>query len=120
MLNPNSLLPLPRRLTRRLIASGVNGVPRSLANTNDDFGAWSRDLNLTRAVVVFPRELGWPLDAVRHMVPVFRPGYPWEKEFLTALGEGVSTVNLWALDHVCLYGLPLRAELGHGSAKRQG
>ncbi len=85
-----------------------------------DFGAWSRDLNLTRAAVVLPRELGWPLDAVRHMVPVFRPGYPWEKEFLTALGEGVSTVNLWAFDHVCLYGLPLRAELGHGSAKRQG
>jgi hypothetical protein len=85
-----------------------------------DFGAWSRNLDLVRAAILFPFQLGWPEDSVRHLLAVFRPGYPWQKEYLTALGEGVSAVNLWAFDHVCIFGWPLRASYGTGSARRMG
>lgn len=70
-----------------------------------DFGAWSRNLDLARTAIRLPLELGWPRDSVRHLVPVFRPGYPWEKEVELARGEGIPVVNLWAWDHVCLYNL---------------
>lgn len=69
-----------------------------------DFGAWSRDLNLTTAAVRFACQLDWPKSDLRHMVAVFQPGYPWQRECAVALGEGISAVNLWAFDHICLHG----------------
>jgi hypothetical protein len=71
-----------------------------------DFGAWSRDLDLAKTAIRLPLELGWPRDSVRHLVPVFRGGYPWEKEVELAEAAGVHAVNLWAFDHVCIYGYP--------------
>jgi hypothetical protein len=71
-----------------------------------DFGAWSRNLDLARTAFRLPLELGWPRDSVRHLVPVFRGGYPFEKEIAMAEAEGVPVVNLWAYDHVCIYGWP--------------
>ena len=41
------------------------------------------------------------------MVPVFRGGYPWFKEVRYAKRLGFDSVNLWAFDHVCLFGLSL-------------
>jgi hypothetical protein len=69
-----------------------------------DFGAWSRDLDLVRAVVLFALGLGWPRGSLRYMLAVFQPGYAWQKECLTALGEGIAVANLWAFDHICLFG----------------
>ena len=69
-----------------------------------DFGAWSRDLNLARTAIELPGQLGWPRDSVRHLVPIFNPGYPWDKEVSMALAS-CSIVNLWAWDHVCIFGL---------------
>ncbi|MEN6534847.1 MAG: hypothetical protein ABFD89_14360, partial [Bryobacteraceae bacterium] len=83
-----------------------------------DFGAWSRDLDLVYEAIRLPIDLGWPKESLRHMLPVFRPGYAWQKEYLTALGEGVAAVNLWAFDHVCLLNLNPRADYGSGSARR--
>jgi hypothetical protein len=83
-----------------------------------DFGAWSRDLNLVRSAILFTLALGWPKDSLRHLLPVFRPGYPWQKECSAALGEGYSAVTLWAFDHVSLFGLPLIPRLGLRSAHR--
>ncbi|MBC8165011.1 MAG: hypothetical protein H7Y20_03960 [Bryobacteraceae bacterium] len=71
-----------------------------------DFGAWSRDLDLSRTTIELPGQLGWPSASVRHLVPIFNPGYPWEKEVAIALSR-CSVVNLWAWDHVCLFGLNL-------------
>ncbi len=71
-----------------------------------DFGAWSRNLDLARTAIEFPLALGWPRDSVRHLVPVFRSGYAWEKEIAMATGAGIPYINLWAFDHVCIYGLP--------------
>ncbi|MFB3778828.1 MAG: hypothetical protein ACE141_14515 [Bryobacteraceae bacterium] len=85
-----------------------------------DFGAWSRDLNLTRAAVLFGLELAWPKESLRHMLPVFQPGYPWEKECCTALGEGVSAANLWAFDHICLFGEDSSPVREQATARRLG
>ncbi|HYP13280.1 MAG TPA: hypothetical protein VEQ63_05105, partial [Bryobacteraceae bacterium] len=71
-----------------------------------DFGAWSRNLDLAKTAIRFPIELGWPFDSIRHLVPVFRGGYPWEKEVAMAEAAGVTAINLWAFDHVCIYGWP--------------
>jgi hypothetical protein len=71
-----------------------------------DFGAWSRNLDLARTAIEFPLALGWPRDSVRHLVPVFRCGYAWEKEIDMARAAGIPSINLWAFDHVCIYGLP--------------
>ena len=71
-----------------------------------DFGAWSRSLNLAETAIVFPINLGWPRDSVRYLIPVFTGGYPWNKEFLITQQENLANVNLWAFDHVCIYGLP--------------
>ncbi len=85
-----------------------------------DFGAWSLDLNLVLSAMRFALGLSWPKDSLRHLLPVFRPGYPWEKECLAALGEGFSAATLWAFDHVSLFGLPLRPLYGIASARRHG
>jgi hypothetical protein len=83
-----------------------------------DFGAWSRDLELSRAAVFFGTSLNWPKDSLRHLLPVFQPGYAWRKECQTALGEGVPAVTLWAFDHICLFGIDPDPAPGRASSKR--
>jgi hypothetical protein len=83
-----------------------------------DFGAWSRDLELSRAAVFFGVSLDWPKDSLRHLLPVFQPGYAWRKECQTALGEGLPSVTLWAFDHICLFGIDPNPAPGRASAKR--
>jgi hypothetical protein len=85
-----------------------------------DFGAWSRDLDLTQAAVSFGLGLAWPRESLRHMLPVFQPGYAWEKECAAALGERISAANLWAFDHICLFGEALSPSLLLASARQQG
>jgi hypothetical protein len=77
-----------------------------------DFGAWSRDLDLARTAIRLPIELGWPRDSIRHLVPVFRGGYAWEKEVEIAEAAGIPAINLWAFDHVCIYGWPAAGAQG--------
>ena len=71
-----------------------------------DFGAWCRNLDLAETAIDFPVQLGWPRDSIRHLVPIFRAGYPWDKEVAMADAAGILAINLWAFDHVCIYGLP--------------
>ena len=70
-----------------------------------DFGAWSRNLDLAKTAIRLPLDLGWPKESVRYLVPVFRPYSAWEQEYLLAVSAGIPFINLWAFDHVCLYGL---------------
>lgn len=72
-----------------------------------DWGAVSRDLDLVRDVLEFPVRLGWPLDSVRYMMPVFNGGCPWLKEYRMTKEIGIPFVNMWAFDHVCIFGLPV-------------
>jgi hypothetical protein len=69
-----------------------------------DYGVWSRDLDLARACMGLPLELGWPGSSVRAMIGVFRGGYPWPREAGYAADLGLDGVSLWAFDHVCLFG----------------
>ncbi len=64
-----------------------------------------RDLDLAReAVNLFPG-FGWPVSALRYLVPVFGSATPWPRELALAIGAGISVNNLWAFDHVCLFNL---------------
>jgi hypothetical protein len=73
-----------------------------------DFGAWNRNLDLSRTAIEFPLLLGWPRDSVRYLVPVFRPKCAWRKEYLLAKGLRVPVLNFWAFDHFCLFNLDPR------------
>jgi hypothetical protein len=81
-----------------------------------DFGAWSRNLDLCHATMAFPFSLDWPRDSVHYLAAVFRPGAPWEKEYLLARGLGIPVVNLWAYDQFALYGLDPREPRVRGRA----
>jgi hypothetical protein len=71
------------------------------------FATTMRDLDLAlEAINLFPG-FGWPLTALRYLVPVFGIATPWYRELALALGAGINTNNLWAFDHVCLYNLPV-------------
>jgi hypothetical protein len=70
-----------------------------------DFGAWNKDLNLVRLCQQLPAALGWPLDRVSCITPVFRPGYAWMKEVTSARDRHYRAITLWAFDHVNLFGL---------------
>ncbi|WP_031494956.1 hypothetical protein [Bryobacter aggregatus] len=73
-----------------------------------DFGAWSRSLDLSRLAIEFPIGLGWPKDSLRYLVPVFRGGSAWQKEYLDAKGMGIPVIHFWAFDHFNLYNLDCR------------
>ena len=75
-----------------------------------NFGAWSRDLDLVKLCLHLPAELGWPGEKVGLMTPIFRGGYPWSREVAAAQEIGFSCINLWAFDHICLYGLGLERD----------
>jgi hypothetical protein len=69
------------------------------------FGSSMRNLDLaSQAIALFPA-FGWPLGRLRYLVPVFGSACPWVRELALAIGAGITTNNLWAFDHVCLYNL---------------
>jgi hypothetical protein len=71
------------------------------------FASSLRNLDLAReAVNLFPG-FGWPVSALRYLVPVFGSATPWPRELSLAIGAGISINNLWAFDHVCLFNLPV-------------
>jgi hypothetical protein len=75
------------------------------------FGTGMRSLDLAReAIWLFPG-FGWPLSALRYLVPVFGSATPWEKELDLVWGAGLSLANVWAFDHVCLYNLDVPERL---------
>lgn len=69
------------------------------------FATSLRDLDLSnQAIRLFPG-FGWPLSALRYLVPVFGSADPWERELALVWAAGIPLANLWALDHVCLFNL---------------
>lgn len=71
------------------------------------FGSSMRNLDLaSEAIALFPA-FGWPVGKLRYLVPVFGSACPWVRELGLAIGAGITTNNLWAFDHVCLYNLPV-------------
>ncbi len=111
----NRFVNLPAEWERKS-TSGLDGLKIEAL----DFGAWSRDLNLTRGAVMFGVGLDWPKDSLHYLLAIFMPGYPWERECAAALGEGLASVHLWAFDHVCLFGTRTPPVLESAHARRQG
>ena len=72
-----------------------------------DFGSATRSLTLARETMKFPLDRGWPQSAVRYLAPVFNGGCPWTQEYRLAKDLGIPVINLWAFDHVCIFGLEL-------------
>jgi hypothetical protein len=69
------------------------------------FSTGLRSLDLAReAINLFP-SFGWPVTAVRYLVPVFGYGIPWNRELALVWAAGLKVANLWAFDHVCLFNL---------------
>ena len=69
------------------------------------FASGMRNLDLSReAVGLFP-SFGWPVDRLRYLVPVFGFACPWNRELALAHGAGITTNNLGAFDHICLFNL---------------
>ena len=69
------------------------------------FATSLRNLNLAKeAIGLFPA-FGWPLSSLAYLVPVFGSATPWTRELSLVRAAGITTANLWALDHVCLYNL---------------
>lgn len=81
-----------------------------------NFGAWTRNLDLCQATMEFPLLQGWPENSVRYLVPVFRAGSPWQREYLMARGLEIPVVNFWAFDHFCIFGLDTREPKDAGRA----
>jgi hypothetical protein len=69
------------------------------------FTTSQRNLNLAReAIDLFP-SFGWPLGALRYLVPVFGSATPWTRELALVWAAGIPVANFWAFDHICLYNL---------------
>jgi hypothetical protein len=68
-----------------------------------------RDLNKARQSIDLPGQLGFPPSQSSHLVGISDYTTPWAKELRLALGQGLESVVLFALDQFCLigYGLPL-------------
>jgi hypothetical protein len=69
----------------------------------------NRDLDQVRQSIELPIELGFPPAQSSHLVGISDYTTPWAKEQRLALGAGLESVVLFALDQFCLigYGLPL-------------
>ena len=69
----------------------------------------NRDLDKVRQSIGLPMQLGFPPSQSSHLVGISDYTTPWSKEQRLALGAGLESVVLFALDQFCLigYGLPL-------------
>jgi hypothetical protein len=69
----------------------------------------NRDLDQARQSIEVPIQLGFPPSQSSHLVGISDYTTPWAKELRLALGAGLESVVLFALDQFCLigYGLPL-------------
>jgi len=66
-----------------------------------------RNLDLARQSMQLPQQLGFPPAQSSHLVGISDYTTPWLKEWSLAVGAGMESVVLWALDQLCLIGYPL-------------
>jgi len=83
--------------------SGLDGIKTEALQ----FGSGMRNLDLAQqAIDLFPN-FGWPRSSLRYLVPVMGSATPWPRELALVWAEGLPAANLWAIDHVCLFNLPV-------------
>jgi len=71
-----------------------------------------RDLDKARASIELPMQLGFSSSQSSHLVGIADYTTPWGKEQRLALGEGMDSVVLFALDQFCLIGYELPLDQG--------
>jgi hypothetical protein len=71
-----------------------------------------RNLDKARQSIELPMQLGFPPSQSSHLVGIGEYTTPWAKELRLALGEGLESVVLFALDQFCLIGYGLPTEYG--------
>jgi hypothetical protein len=81
------------------------------------FGSTTRSLDLANSAITTGFAVSWPSAARRYLVPVFGTASPWQKEVNLAILAGYPIVNLWALDHICLYGWDITPQAFGGQAR---
>ncbi len=71
----------------------------------------ARNLDETAAAIALPAAKGFPATQTSHLVGIGDYTTPWAKEWALAIGAGVESAVLFALDQFCLigYGLPLQS-----------
>jgi hypothetical protein len=62
------------------------------------------NLDLATAAIAYPIQLGFPAGKVSHLVGISGPNTPWQKEASAAIGAGLESAVLFALDQYCLIG----------------
>ncbi|HWR49763.1 MAG TPA: hypothetical protein VN428_01560 [Bryobacteraceae bacterium] len=76
----------------------------------ESFGyTYARDLDKCLESIRFPFERGFGAERSAHLIGLGDARSPWDKEAGIAIGEGVKSVVLFALDQFCLVGYALPA-----------
>lgn len=76
----------------------------------ENFGyTYARNLDECQTSIAFPLNIGFPPQQSAHLTGISDPTTPWEEEVRLAMGKGLNSVVLFALDQLCLigYALPL-------------
>ena len=81
------------------------------------FGSWMRNIDLALNAIDFVPPLAWPNSQLRYLVPVFGTTTNWQKEARLAIERGFGVINLWALDHISLYGWKVTADVFQAKAR---
>lgn len=98
-------------------------TPANLACLKTENFTYTGDRNLDKAreSIGLPRVMGFPMSKSSHLVGIGDYTTPWDKERWLALGAGVESVVLFALDQFCLMGIGLpMAKGGRGQGRFMG
>ena len=89
-------------------------TPANLACLKTENFTYTGDRNLDKAreSIVLPMRNGFPPSQASHLVGIGEYTTPWQKEQRLALGAGVESIVLFALDQFCLIGYDLPLDRG--------
>jgi hypothetical protein len=101
-------------LTRVINLPAANWSPSRLdcLKTENFTYTGNRDMNLAKASIRLPMELGFPRFKASHLVGIWDYTTPWQREVREARAHGVESIVLFALDQFCLIGYPAALERG--------
>jgi hypothetical protein len=80
----------------------------------------NRNLDKARQSIDLPMQLGFPPAKASHLTGIGDYTTPWAKERRLAIGAGVGSVVLFAIDQFCLIGYDLPLNTGSRLARFQG
>ncbi len=109
-------------LNRTINYPAESWSPATLACLKTENFTYTGDRNLDKAreSIALPGNSGFGPLQRSHLVGIGDPTSPWRKEHELALGEGVESVVLFALDQFCLIGYELPMRSGDSRAAFMG